>query len=72
MISFELNRRYKYNVVVGKPVGLQSRYYTNSKVKLFLIKAYAWLTNKNVKVYTAGINYTLQARKINRKTRHMG
>lgn len=72
MISIKLNKRYKYNVIVGKPVGLQSAYYTNSKVELFLIKACAWLTHKDVKVYTAGINYILQTNTNNHKTRYMG
>lgn len=72
MISTKLNKRYKYNVVVGKPIGLQSVYYTNSKVELFLIKTCAWLTNKDAKVYTAGINYILQTNTTNRKTRYMG
>ena len=72
MVSIELNRNYKYNVIVGKTPGLQTVHYANGRVGLFFIKACAWVTGRNVKVYTAGINYVRQGQSSKRKTNSMG
>ena len=58
MISIPLNRHYAYNVVVGKPVGLQKLYLTDSTLFVLFIRLFAKLRGAQVKVYRANIDYT--------------
>jgi hypothetical protein len=58
MISVPLNRHYAYNVVVGKPVGRQKLYHTDSTIFALLIRLTAKLRGAQVKVYRANIDYT--------------
>lgn len=57
MVSFELDNNYKYNVLVGRPVGLQKVYKTNSKMHVLLLKAISFITRENVVVYERGVTY---------------
>jgi hypothetical protein len=58
MISVPLDRHYAYNVVVGKPVGRQKFYYTDSTLFVLFIRLTAKLRGAQVKVYRANIDYT--------------
>lgn len=57
MVSFELDNNYKYNVLVGKPVGLKKVYRTNSKLHVLLLKIISFVTRENVVVYERGVTY---------------
>lgn len=57
MVSIELDNNYKYNVIVGKPVGMQKVYRTNSRLHVLLLKAISFITREKVVVYERGVTY---------------
>lgn len=64
MVSFELDNNYKYNVVVGRPVGLQKVYRTNSKLHVLLLKVISIIiTREKVVVYEIGVTYQCSKRR---------
>lgn len=63
MVSFELDNNYKYNVLVGRPVGLQKVYKTNSKLHVLLFKIISFVTRENVVVYERGVDYQVIKRR---------
>ncbi len=63
MVSFELDNNYKYNVLVGRPVGLQKVYKTNSKMHVLLLKVISFFTRETVVVYERGVTYKCSKRR---------
>ena len=63
MVSFELNNNYKNNVLVGKTPGLQKVYTTNSKFRVFVLKAVSCITREDVTVYERGVDYQVIKRR---------
>lgn len=63
MVSFELDNNYKYNVLVGRPFGLQKVYKTNSQLHVLLLKIISFVTRENVVVYERGVDYQVIKRR---------
>ena len=63
MVSFELDNNYKYNVLVGRPVGLQKVYKTNIELHVLLLKIISFVTRENVVVYERGVDYKVIKRR---------
>ena len=63
MVSFELDNNFKYNVLVGRPVGLKKVYKTNSKMHVLLLKIISFVTRENVAVYERGVDYQVIKRR---------
>ena len=63
MVSFELDNNFKYNVLVGRPVGLKKVYKTNSKMHVLLLKIISFVTRVNVAVYERGVDYQVIKRR---------
>lgn len=48
----QIEQKEKYLVLVGNPVGLLKVYQTNAKLKVYLLKTFAFLTREKCRVFT--------------------